>query len=303
MSRWWSRSDMPDQTGRTAVVTGANSGLGKELVGGLAGAGATVVLACRNTTKADQAAADVVADLPAARLEVRPLDLADLSSVTAFVERFGREHDALDLLVNNAGLMAVDESRTADGFEMQIGVNHLGHHALTAGLLPLMVDRPGSRVAAMSSFGHRPGTVDVDDLNWERRTYQRWLAYFQSKLANLLFTLDLQHRLEKAGAATVAVAAHPGASRTDLGSEGTGVTNRLTALGMQFTTQPAAWGALPMLQALTDPKVRGGEYYGPQLMFVGPPRRETPSRRARDERKAAALAARSEELTRAALPV
>jgi protochlorophyllide reductase len=294
---------MPDQSGRVAVVTGANSGLGKEIVRGLSSAGATVVLACRNTTKAERAAEEVRSGVPAARLEVLALDLADLASVSAFVDRFSADHDGLDLLVNNAGLMAVDEGRTADGFEVQIGVNHLGHHALTAGLLPLMVDRPGSRVAAMSSLGHRPGAVDLDDLNWERRTYHRWPAYFQSKLANLLFTLDLQQRLERAGAATTAVAAHPGASRTDLGTEGSGLTNRLTGLGMSFASQPASWGALPMLQAATDPRVRGGELYGPQFLVAGPPARETPSRRARDTRTASALAALSEELTGATLPV
>jgi NAD(P)-dependent dehydrogenase (short-subunit alcohol dehydrogenase family) len=299
----WTRADIPDQTGRTAVVTGANAGLGQQIALGLAGGGATVVLACRNTAKADAAAASIRGEVPDAQVEVRSLDLADLSSVTAFVEGFTKDHDALDLLVNNAGLMAVDEERTVDGFEMQIGVNHLGHHALTAGLLPLMVDRPGSRVAAMSSFGHRPGTVDVDDLNWERRRYLRWPAYFQSKLANLLFTLDLQRRLEAAGAATIAVAAHPGASRTDLGTEGSGLTNRITALVVPFTTQPASAGALPMLRAVTAPDVKGGEYYGPRFMGFGPAVRETPSGKARDAGTAVRLAARSQELTGATLPV
>ena len=294
---------MPDQTGRVAVVTGANAGLGKEIALGLAAAGATVVLACRNQAKGEKAADEIRSKVPDARLDLRSLDLADLSSVSAFVDAMKADPGTLDLLINNAGLMAVDESRTAEGFEMQIGVNHLGAHALTAGLLPLMLDRPGSRVAAMSSFGHRPGTIDVDDLNFERRSYSRWPAYFQSKLANLLFTANLQQRLEAAGSATIAVAAHPGASRTDLGTEGSGLTNRITSLVVPFTTQPASAGALPMLQAVTAAQVRGGQYYGPRYMAFGPPALETPSRKARDLKVAERLAAKSEELTGFKLPV
>jgi protochlorophyllide reductase len=260
----WVPADIPDLTGRRAIVTGANAGLGLEVAHGLAAHGAEVVLACRNTTKAEAAAAAIRQRTPAATVEVGALDLADLDSVAAFAAgRSGR----LDLLVNNAGLMAVDEARTREGVEMQFGVNHLGHFALTARLLPLLLATPGSRVATMSRL--------------ERR-YDRWQAYFHSKLANLLFTAELQRRLAAADASTIAVAAHPGASNTDLGTEGSGFSNWGLRL-LPVIGQSAERGARPMLRALTDPTVRGGEYYGPRfLAFGATPVRETPTRAARD---------------------
>ena len=201
----------------------------------------------------------------------------------------------MDLLVNNAGLMAIDEARTAQGVEMQFGVNHLGHFALTARLLPLLLATPGSRVGTMSSMGHR-GARGQADPRLERR-YDRWQAYFQSKLANLLFTAELQRRLAAAGASTIAVAAHPGASNTDLGTEGSGLANR----GMRFApffTQSAEAGARPMLRALTDPAVRGGEFYGPRFVVLGAtPVRETPTRAARDSAAARRLWETSVELS------
>lgn len=299
----WNARDIPDQTGRTAVVTGANSGLGWQIVAALAGAGAAVVLACRNPARAETAAVEVRRLVPGARLRVATLDLGDLASVASFVAAFRSAHSGLDLLVNNAGLMAVDQSVTADGFETQFGVNHLGHYALTAGLLPAMVTVPGSRVGTMSSLGHRAGRLVLDDLMWHRRGYARWGAYFQSKLANLLFTADLHHRLAAASAGTVAVAAHPGGARTDLGVEGTGASNALIRLAGPYITQPAADGALPMLRALTDPNVRGGQYYGPRYLGVGDPVPETPSRRARRAVDAEALAAESARLTGAILSI
>jgi NAD(P)-dependent dehydrogenase (short-subunit alcohol dehydrogenase family) len=238
--RSWSLAVIPDQQGRRAVVTGANTGLGLAVTRALAAAGAEVVLACRNTAKADRAADVVRADVPGARLDVQELDLADLDSVAAFTSRFT---GPVDLLVNNAGLMAVDESRTARGFETQFGVNHLGHFALTARLLPHLLATPGSRVGTMSSMGHRAARGAPDPRL--DRPYQRWGAYFRSKLANLHFTAELQRRLRRAGAPTIAVAAHPGGSRTDLGVEGSGLTNRLLAPLAHPLMQPPSWVRCP----------------------------------------------------------
>ena len=288
----WTPSDIPALTGRRAIVTGANAGLGLEVAHGLAAHGAEVVLACRNTAKADAAAAAIRGRTPGARIEVGALDLADLDSVAAFA---ATQSGRVDLLVNNAGLMAVDEARTAQGAEMQFGVNHLGHFALTARLLPLLLTTPGSRVASMSSMGHRAARGQADP-RLERR-YDRWQAYFHSKLANLLFTAELQRRLAAAGASTIAVAAHPGGSNTDLGTEGSGLSNVGLRL-LPFIGQPAALGARPMLRALTDPAVRGGEYYGPRFMVFGAsPVLETPSRAARDTAAARRLWDLSVELS------
>ena len=285
----WIPADIPDLTGRRAIVTGANAGLGLEVAHGLAAHGAQVVLACRNRAKAEAAATDLRARTPGAAVEVGELDLADLESVAAFA---AAQSGPLDLLVNNAGLMAIDEARTAQGVEMQFGVNHLGHFALTARLLPLLLATPGSRVATMSSMGHRAARGEAPPAR-----YDRWQAYFHSKLANLLFTAELQRRLAAAGAGTIAVAAHPGASNTDLGTEGSGWSN----LGLRLVPligQSAERGARPMLRALTDPGVRGGEFYGPRFVFVGAtPVRETPSRAARDAAAARRLWDRSAELS------
>jgi protochlorophyllide reductase len=192
--------------------------------------------------------------------------------------------------------MAVDRSRTVDGFETQLGVNHLGHFALTNQLLPLLGQTPGSRVVSMSSLGHRAGRMRFEDLMGERR-YGRWSAYFQSKLANLLFTAALQRRLAADGSTTAALTAHPGLSSTDLGNEGTGLTNRVTSTFMPSVAQPAAAGALPMLRAATDPSATGGQFYGPRFLVAGEPVVETPSRRARDGAVAERLWQVSAELT------
>jgi protochlorophyllide reductase len=293
----WTAGDVPDQNGRIAVVTGANAGLGYEIAKVLAARGATVVMACRNLAKAEAAAGRLRDALPGAVLEVRPLDLADLASVRAFAERFATEHDRLDLLINNAGLMAIDEARTADGFEMQFGVNHLGHYALTAHLLPLAERTPGARVATMSSMGHRAGRMRFDDLMPQGRDYDRWRAYFQSKLANLLFSAELHRRLEAAGSSTIAVAAHPGGADTDLGTEGSGTTNAVIRRTSRYFGQSPVDGALPMLRAVTDPSVRGGQYYGPRLITFGGAVLETPSRRARDAESARRLWTVSAQLT------
>jgi NAD(P)-dependent dehydrogenase (short-subunit alcohol dehydrogenase family) len=250
----WTAADIPDQTGRVAVVTGANAGLGYETARELARKGASVLLGCRNAEKAERAADTLRAENPAARLEVSRLDLADLASVRAFAQRLAGAHDRVDLLVNNAGIMAVPRGLTADGFELHLGTNHLGHFALTGLLLPLLAS--GARVVTLSSMGHRPGRIAFDDLMGERR-YSRWSAYFQSKLANLLFTYELQRR----ELGVVAVAAHPGVSSTELG-KGQPV-QRVLLKAFDRLSQPAAMGALPTLRAATAPDVRGGDYYGP----------------------------------------
>ena len=235
---------------------------------------------------------------------MRRLDLASLDSVAAFAEQLRTERQGLDLLVNNAGIMAVDEGRTADGFELQLGTNHLGHFALTARLLPLLLATPGSRVATMSSMGHRAGRLALDDLMGDVRGYGRWRAYFQSKLANLLFTAELDRRLRAAGAGTLAVVAHPGGSRTELGQEGSARSNRAMSGGvLPSLLQSAAAGALPMLRAVTAPDVVGGEFYGPAWLTAGHPVRETPSRRARRAEDARLLWDVSERLTGVTSPV
>ena len=290
----WTPADIPDLTGRRTIVTGANAGLGLQIAHGLAAHGAEVLLACRNTTKAE-AAADTLRRLtPGARVSVGELDLADLESVAAFA---ATQTGPLDLLVNNAGLMAIDEARTAQGFEMQFGVNHLGHFALTARLLPLLLATPGSRIGNMSSMGHR-GARGQADPRLERR-YDRWQSYFQSKLANIRFTTELQRRLAAAGSSTIAVAAHPGASDTDLGTEGSGLSNRaMTTVSCRSSTSPPSWGRARCCGRSTDPTVRGGEYYGPRFLVRGAtPVRETPTRAARDAAAARQLWDTSVELS------
>ena len=293
----WTTADIPDLTGKVAVVTGSNSGLGFHIASDFANAGARVIMACRNPSKADDAANKIRSGSPSGTVETMTLDLGDLASVRRCAEQLSTTVDRLDILGNNAGLMALDESRTVDGFETQFGVNHLGHFALTGLVLPLLLATPQSRIVNHSSFGHRPGNLHTDDPMFERRRYSRWPAYFQSKLANLLFTFELQRRLQRIGASTIAVAAHPGASHTDLGVEGSGVLNKLVGPLGRLYTQSAAKGALPFVRAATDPSVLGGAFYGPRFMMWGSPRLETPTRRARDAATAATLWTMSEELT------
>lgn len=290
----WTPQDIPDLTGRCAVVTGGNAGLGLRIAAGLAAAGAEVVLARRSTDKAEAAASALRTEVPGALVSTGHLDLADLDSVRAFAAALPGER--LDLLVNNAGLMAVDESRTAQGVEMQFGVNHLGHFVLTGLLLPRLLATPGSRVGSMSSMGHRAARSAPNPML--DRPYDRWQSYFSSKLANLLFTAALQRRLTAAGAGTIAVAAHPGASRTDLGTEGTSLSNRGIPYFVPVLAQSAEYGARPMLRALTDPGVRGGEFFGPRFVVRGrTPVQETPSGAARDAEAAERLWADSVRLT------
>lgn len=293
----WTIDDMPTLDGRVAVVTGANSGLGLEIARAFAAGGARTILACRNRAKAEVAMADILAGRPRGSVEFVELDLADLSSVRRAGDDLMGRTDRLDILGNNAGLMWTDASRTADGFEMQFGVNHLGHFALTGHLLPLLDATEGSRVVNHSSIGHRPGALHRTDPNFDARRYGSWRAYFQSKLANLLFTFELQRRLARSGRTTLALAAHPGGTRTDLGAEGSGITNRVALAASPLWGQHVRVGSLPFLRAATDPDVHGGEYFGPRWHVRGLPREETPSRRARDPESARRLWTISEDLT------
>ncbi|WP_109508012.1 oxidoreductase [Nocardioides speluncae] len=282
----WTASDIPDQTGRTFVVTGANSGLGAAAAEALGVAGARVVLACRSTAKAEPVAARI-----GDNAEVRALDLADLSSVRAFAEGI----DKVDVLINNAGIMAVPEGRTADGFEMQIGTNHLGHFALTG----LLLDRIGDRIVTLSSDAHNVGTIHVDDLNWERRRYDRWRAYGQSKLANLLFTYELDRKLHAAGSSVLATAAHPGYAATGLQAHTGTFQDKVMAVGNRILAQSAEMGALPSLYAATSPDAVGGGYYGPDgfRQLRGYPKKVGSNAKSRDEAMAGKLWELSEKLT------
>jgi len=292
----WTTADIPDLTGKVAVITGSNAGLGFHIASDLAGAGARVIMACRNEAKAAEAANKIRTTSPSGTVETMTLDLADLASVTSFSDRLLATVDRLDILGNNAGLMAVDESKTVDGFETQFGVNHLGHFALTGLVLPLLLATSGSRVINHSSMGHRPGKMHLDDLNYEKHRYSRWPAYFQSKLANLLFSLELQRRLTLAGASTIALTAHPGGSRTDIGVEGSGLLNKAIKPIGGFG-QSAATGALPFVRACVDPSAKGGDFFGPRFLLFGSPKLETPTKRARDVFVAKELWVKSEELT------
>ena len=289
----WTPADLPSLDGMTAIVTGANSGIGLAAARELAGAGARVVLAVRNTGKGDEAAASI-----GGTTEVRELNLADLASVREFAGGF--EGD-VDLLINNAGVMAVPESRTANGFEMQIGTNHLGHFALTNLLLPQVT----GRVVTVSSTAHGMGKIDLDDLNWEKRGYERWRAYGQSKLANLLFTLELQRRLAEADSAVIAVAAHPGYAATNLqGHTGSRIQGLLMKISNKLIAQSDEQGAWPTLYAATA-DIAGGAYVGPGGLREsrGHPKLVGRSSAANDADTARGLWELSEQLTGVTFPL
>ena len=291
----WTAADIPDLTGKVAVVTGANSGLGYETALELARRGAEVVLACRDERRGAEALERCRAACPEAsdRVALSRLDLADLSSVRDFAKRHTGEHDGLDILVNNAGVMALDQRRTtADGFEMQFGTNHLGHFALTGLLLPSLLARPGARVVSVSSGAHRFGRIDFDDLQAERR-YRKWRVYGQSKLANVLFAFELDRRARAAGTSLVSAVAHPGYAATNL------QTDTKFAGFNRFLAQSAAMGALPQLHAATAPGVAGGDFYGPDGLFEqrGHPKKVKAQRAAFDAEVARRLWAVSEQLT------
>lgn len=260
----WSIEDIPDQAGRVAVVTGATSGTGFEAAKALAGRGATVVLACRNEAKALGAQRLIQGAHPGARVEIQALDLGSLRSVREAAAAIKQRFDRLDLLINNAGVMVPPYGKTEDGFETQLGTNHMGPFALTGLLLDRITAAPGSRIVTMSSTAHRWGQVRFEDLHRERG-YRPWEAYGQSKLANLLFTYDLQRRLSAAGTSTLALAAHPGWARTELQrhAKQSWWMQALMSGFESWLSQDAAAGALPLLRAATDPSVKGGTYFGP----------------------------------------
>jgi NAD(P)-dependent dehydrogenase (short-subunit alcohol dehydrogenase family) len=306
-SERWTEAHLPQLAGRVALVTGANSGLGLETSRALAAQGAHVVLACRGETKALAAMAAIRQKVPNAKLEFLSLDLSDLASVRAAAGEFAMRHERLDLLINNAGLMTLPYGKTRDGFEMIFGTNHLGHFALTGLLLGVLRRTPHARVVTLSSIAHRNGQMVLDDLNWERARYSKPGAYARSKLANLLFALELDRRFKKAGIDAISVAAHPGYSATNIVYGGSGappslwrrIWNAMARVGNWLLAQPATMGALPTLYAATAQDVKGGEYFGPHgpLEFRGHPVRVRPSALALDERLAADLWARSEQMT------
>ena len=298
----WTADDIPDLTGKHAVVTGANSGIGYHTALELARHGADVVLACRDQGRGKEALDLLHEDAPEAadRARLDSLDLADLSSVRAFTERYGDV--PLDILVNNAGVMAMPRRTTADGFEMQFGTNHLGHFALTGLLLPNLLAAPGARVVTVSSTAHMIGRIAFDDLQGERR-YGRWRAYGQSKLANLLFAAELDRRARRAGVGLASVASHPGYAATNLQTaaakiEGSSWRERIMELGNRVFAQTSAAGALPSLYAATAPRVEGGTYWGPSgPLMRGRPGKAPAMPAARNTAAAARLWDVSQELT------
>jgi hypothetical protein len=305
----WTPNDLPDLAGKTIVVTGGNSGIGYEAALQLARRGADVVLACRDLSKGEGAAAEIRRQCPGVSVEVRQLDLASLDSVRRFASDFAASHQRLDVLCNNAGVMALPYRRTADGFEMQFGTNHLGHFALTGLLLEHLLATPGARVVNVSSGAHRIGAIRFDDLHWERG-YKKWPAYGQSKLANLLFTFELERRLSGRKAPAMSVACHPGYAATNLQFvgprlQGSSLLESLMQFGNNLFAQSAEMGALPTVYAAAAPGVRGGEYIGPSSFgeLWGHPKVVGCSAKARDPETARRLWEVSEELTGVRYPI
>jgi NAD(P)-dependent dehydrogenase (short-subunit alcohol dehydrogenase family) len=299
----WTADDIPDLSGKTIVVTGGNSGIGYEAALEFARKRADVILACRDLGKARTAAAQITASASGAKVDIMELDLSNLASVRGFSDAFHLKHQALDVLCNNAGVMAIPYRQTADGFEMQFGTNHLGHFALTGLLLDRLLAIDGARVVNVSSTGHRFGSIRFDDLQW-KNGYSKWRAYGQSKLANLLFTLELQRKIDAAGKKLLAVACHPGYAATNLQAAGPKMSGQslmayFFEIGNQFLAQSAAMGALPTEYAAVAPDVHGGDYIGPDGMAqqYGHPVHVGRSAAAKDAAVASRLWEVSEQLT------
>jgi NAD(P)-dependent dehydrogenase (short-subunit alcohol dehydrogenase family) len=299
----WTADDIPDLSGKTIVVTGGNSGIGYEAALEFARKRAEVILACRDLGKARTAAAQIAASASGAKVDVMELDLSNLASVRGFSDAFHLQHQHLHVLVNNAGVMAIPYRQTADGFEMQFGTNHLGHFALTGLLLDPLLATDGARVVNVSSGAHRMGKIRFDDLQW-KNGYRKWMAYGQSKLANLLFTLELQRKVDAAGKKLLCVACHPGYAATNLQAvgpkmSGSSLMESLSEFGNRVFAQSAAMGALPTEYAAVAPDVRGNDYIGPDGMgeFRGHPARVGRSAAAQDSAAAARLWEVSEQLT------
>lgn len=257
MSTKWTTDNIPDQSGKVVIITGANNGIGYEAAKALALKNAQVILAVRDMTKGENAKASILEEFPQAQLEISLLDLASLKSVETFATEFRTNHKSLDLLINNAGIMIPPYSKTEDGFESQMGTNHLGHFALTARLFDILDDTPNSRIINVSSGAHRYGNLDFDDLDWSSRRFLRWRAYGDSKISNLYFTFELQRRIAQSDSKVIVAAAHPGYSATGLQK-----TLFLKILNI-LVAQSAAMGALPTLKAAIDPSVQPGNYFGP----------------------------------------
>lgn len=300
----WTAADVPDQADRVAIITGSNTGIGFEAARVLAGRSAHVVLAVRNTEKGRAAAERITAETPGADVTVRELDLTSLDSIRRASDELRAEYPRIDLLINNAGVMMTEKSTTRDGFELQFGTNHLGHFALTGQLLDNLLPVEGSRVVTISSGAHRFGKINFDDLQSERG-YNRVTAYGQSKLANLLFTYELDRRLTAKGAPTIAVAAHPGGSSTELTRNLWPVVRQPVGLLWGLLAQSAEMGALPTLRAAVDPDVRGGQYFGPDGIGEqrGHPKLVQSNARSHDDAAQRRLWAVSEDLTGVTFPV
>ena len=300
----WTAADIPDQSGRLALITGASSGLGLETARALVRRGATVVLGCRSRQRSEQARTSLLADAAGGAIDLLDLNLADLASVRAAARELADRYGRLDLLINNAGVMGLPRSLTSDGFEMQFGVNHLGHFALTMALLPLLRARPASRVVTVTSGAQYFGRIAFDDLQGERR-YDRWAAYGQSKLANVMFALELQQQLLAAGADVLSLAAHPGIARTNLQPASVAASGSwfepLAYRVMGPLMQSSAMGALPQLFAATAPAARPGGHYGPDQLggMRGYPKEVPVAPAATDGQQRLKLWQLSEQLTEA----
>ena len=290
----WTAENIPNQKGRVAIVTGSSSGIGFETAQILSRKQATVVIAVRNSEKGNAAAEKILRQNKEADLKVMKLDLANLASVKEFAEEFKKNYARLDLLINNAGVMAPPYSKTADGFELQFGTNHLGHFALTAHLLDVLTNTKDARIVNVSSDAHQMGKINFDDLNWEKRKYSPWRAYGDSKLANLYFTFELDRKLKENKLDLTTTAAHPGLTATELKRNG-GAVNFLTS----FFAQNASMGALPVLRAASGKETKGGEFFSPDgfLGMGGYPINAEPSKLSKDEKIAGHLWAMSEQLT------
>jgi NAD(P)-dependent dehydrogenase (short-subunit alcohol dehydrogenase family) len=290
----WTTENIPDQTGKIAIVTGSNTGIGFDTARLLAENGAKVIIAVRTIEKGEDAAKRIYEKVPHPDLSVVKLDLADLESVKQFAETFKSECSQLDLLINNAGVMIPPYTKTKDGFELQFGTNHLGHFALTAHLLDVLKSTVNSRVVNVASLAHTRGELDFDDLNWENRSYSAWKAYGDSKLANLYFTYELNRKFEDHNDNTIAVAAHPGGTSTDLARH-----SYLMGIFAGILGQSSAMGAMPTIRAAVDENVKGGEYYGPDGFgeFYGNPIKVDSSDLSKDEMIAKRLWTVSEEMT------
>ncbi|MEO1443504.1 MAG: oxidoreductase [Chloroflexota bacterium] len=302
MSHKWTQNDIPDLTGKLVVITGANSGLGFESTKAIAAKGATIVMACRNMEKGEKARQDVLKLEPGATLDLMQLDNASLESVRAFAGAFKAKYDRLDILLNNAGVMAIPRTLTEDGFETQLGVNHLAHFALTGLLLDVIVNTPNARIHNVSSSANYMGNINFDDLMGEQ-DYSRWGAYYQSKLANVFFTFELQKRLKAAGYDTIANSSHPGLVMTNLQTtsveqSGTGFEAFMYRLVEPIMAQDVSMGVLPQLFGSTATDAKGGVFYGPKTFNLrGYPAEKKANKEAYDDAALAQFWAMSEELT------